>query len=28
MGMTRNAVLALELEGFSGLIQQINLYGK
>jgi methanogenesis marker radical SAM protein len=28
MGMTRNDVLALELEGFSSLIQQINLYGK
>ena len=28
MGMTRNDVLVMELEGFSGLIQQINLYGK
>jgi len=28
MGMTRNEVLALEMEGFSTLIQQINLYGK
>jgi len=28
MGMTRNEVLALEIDGFSTLIQQINLYGK
>jgi methanogenesis marker radical SAM protein len=28
MGMTRNEVLALEIESFSTLIQQINLYGK
>ncbi|MFA7695124.1 MAG: methyl coenzyme M reductase-arginine methyltransferase Mmp10 [Methanoregula sp.] len=28
MGMTRNDVLALEMEGFSHLIKQINLYGK
>ena len=28
MGMTRNEVLALEMEGFSTLIRQINLYGK
>jgi methanogenesis marker radical SAM protein len=28
MGMTRNEVLELEMEGFSALIQQINLYGK
>ena len=28
MGMTRNEVLEIEMEGFSALIQQINLYGK
>jgi NifB/MoaA-like Fe-S oxidoreductase len=28
MGMTRNEVLALEMEGISNLIQCINLYGK
>ena len=28
MGMTHNDVLAMELEGFFGLIQQINLNGK
>jgi len=28
MGMTRNEVLEIEIEGFSALIQQINLYGK
>ena len=28
MGMTRNEVLALEMEGFLNLIQKINLHGK
>ena len=28
MGMTRDQVLALEMEGFSELIQIINRYGK
>jgi len=28
MGMTRNEVLALEMDGFSDLIRQINMYGK
>ena len=28
MGMTRNQVLALEMEGFSNLIRQINLHGE
>jgi len=28
MGMTRNEVLAIEMDGFSDLIQRINLYGK
>ena len=28
MGMTRNEVLALEMEGFLNLIRKINLHGK